>query len=66
MRCGLLMGQMRGKKCQIVLDTDKEGVAGPSTKKAQAALPKQGSDVKESREWREHVVDVLEVANAER
>ena len=35
------------------------------TKKAQAASPKQGSEVKESREWRERMVDALEVVNAE-
>ena len=60
MRCGLSTGQMRGRKCPIILDTDEEGVTGPSTKKARVA------SLKEAREWREHVVDTLEVANAGR
>ena len=40
-------------------------MASPSTKKAGVASPKRGNKVKEPREWREHVVDTLEVANAE-
>ena len=65
MRCGLSTGQMRGQKCPIILDTDEEGVTGSSTKKARVALPKQGSEMKEMWEWWEHMVDALEVANAE-
>ena len=63
MCCGLLTGQMRGWKFWIVLDTDEEGVAGPSTKKAQAASLKRGSEVEELWEWQERVVDALEVVN---
>ena len=45
---------------------DEERVVGPSVKKAQMALPRQGSEVEEQREWRDHVVDMLKVANVER
>ena len=56
---------MRGWKCWVIPDMDEEKGAGPSVKKAQTALPKQGSKVENQREWREHVVDTLEVANME-
>jgi len=38
---------------------------GPSTKQVRVALPRRGESATIKDEWRQHVVDVLEIANAE-
>ena len=46
-------------------DLDDEQVMGPSTKWARATLPKQGESAEIKDEWRQHLVDMLEIVNAE-
>ena len=59
-----MTGQIRGWK-QCLLDSDDKRMGGPSTKKARVPSLKRGNKVEEKREWQEHIVDALEVANAE-
>ena len=58
-------GQTRGRKCKMVQDSDDGWVVGPSMKWARVALPRLGEGAGVENEWRQHIVDVLEIANAE-
>ena len=64
MKCSLSVGQTRGQKRKVVFDSDDEPAAGPSSKKAQVASPKRGSEG-ELAWWWERIADALDVTNAE-
>ena len=67
-KCLLSVGQTQGRKRKIAVDEDEERDAGASfKKKTRVASPRRhGNSKDEINKWRQHIVDVLEIANVER
>ena len=57
---------MRGRKRKTVQDSDDGQVVGPLMKQAWVILPRLGDDAEVEGEWRQRMVDALEIVNAER
>ena len=62
MRCLLSAGLPQGQKQKV---TNDKYQVGPSSKKVRAALPRLGLTLGGDQEWRQCIVDALEVVNAE-
>ena len=56
---------MRGHKWKVMPGLGKEQVAGPSTKWARVASPRHSKSTDIGDEWRQQVIDVLEIVNVE-
>ena len=60
------MGQARGRKWKGAINPDDERVAGPLAKHIKVALPRRDGSADIKDEWRQRVVDTLEIVNTER
>ena len=59
------MGQARGCKWKGAIDPGDEQVTGPLAKHIKVALPRRDGSADIEDEWRQWVVDTLEIANVE-